>query len=53
VLRRPDDEERLTAAIIGRATVCGRYGHRRITALRRASGGLVNRKRVERGDAKG
>jgi hypothetical protein len=55
VLRKPDDEERLTAAIIDLATMYGRYGTRRITALLRASGWLVNRKRVERdpGDAKG
>jgi transposase InsO family protein len=48
VLRKPDDEERLTAAIIELATMYGRYGYRRITALLRASGWLVNKKRVER-----
>ena len=43
-----DDEERLTAAIIELATLYGRYGYRRITALLRASGWVVNTKRVER-----
>ncbi len=43
-----DDEERLTAAIIGLATLYGRYGYCRITALLRAAGWLVNKKRVER-----
>jgi hypothetical protein len=33
VLRVADDEERLTAAIIELATLYGRYGYRRITAL--------------------
>ena len=44
---KPDDEERLTAAIIELTTLYGRYGYRRITALLRASGWLVNTKRVE------
>jgi transposase InsO family protein len=48
VLRKPDDEERLTAAIIELATMYGRYGYRRITALLRQAGWLVNKKRVER-----
>jgi putative transposase len=48
VLRKPDDEERLTAAIIELATMYGRYGYRRITALLRRAGWLVNKKRVER-----
>jgi transposase InsO family protein len=43
-----DDEERLTAAIIELATLYGRYGYRRITALLRQAGWLVNKKRVER-----
>ena len=43
-----DDEERLTAAIIELATLYGRYGYRRITALLRAAGWVVNKKRVER-----
>ncbi len=47
-LRRADDEERLTAAIIELATQYGRYGYRRITVLLRAAGWLVNKKRVER-----
>jgi putative transposase len=48
VLRKPDDEERLTAAIIDLATMYGRYGYRRITALLRQAGWVVNKKRVER-----
>jgi transposase InsO family protein len=48
VLVKPDDEERLTAAIIELATIYGRYGYRRITALLRAAGWVVNKKRVER-----
>jgi len=50
--RRPrvvaDDEAALTAAIIRLATQYGRYGYRRITALLRAEGWIVNHKRVER-----
>jgi hypothetical protein len=38
VLVKPDDEERLTAAIIELATQYGRHGYRRITALLRAAG---------------
>ena len=48
MLRVADDEERLTAAIIELATLYGRYGYRRITALLRQAGWLVNTKRVER-----
>lgn len=48
MLRKLDDEERLTAAIIEMATQYGRYGYRRITALLRQAGWLVNKKRVER-----
>jgi transposase InsO family protein len=48
VLRVADDEERLTAAIVELATQYGRYGYRRITALLRQAGWLVNKKRVER-----
>jgi hypothetical protein len=44
----PDDEVGLTAAIIGYATQFGRYGYRRITALLRRDGWIVNHKRVER-----
>ena len=43
-----DDEVGLTADIIALATRYGRYGYRRITALLRAAGWVVNRKRVER-----
>jgi transposase InsO family protein len=44
----PDDEDRLTAAIVDLATRYGRYGYRRVTALLRADGWVVNHKRVER-----
>ena len=44
----PEDEAALTADIIALATQYGRYGYRRITALLRAAGWVVNRKRVER-----
>jgi putative transposase len=44
----PGDEAALTAAIIALATRYGRYGYRRITALLRDVGWVVNRKRVER-----
>ena len=43
-----DDEAPLTAAIICLAGQYGRYGYRRVTALLRAEGWLVNHKRVER-----
>ena len=46
--RGQDDEERLTADIIERARQYGRYGYRKITALLRDAGWLVNAKRVER-----
>ena len=46
--RRPDDEAALTADIIALAKQYGRYGYRRITALLRAAGWVVNKKRVER-----
>ena len=42
------DEEPLTAAIVRLASVYGRYGYRRITALLRSEGWHVNHKRVER-----
>lgn len=45
---RPDDEAALTAAIIELTRQYGRYGYRRITALLRHAGWVVNRKRVER-----
>jgi putative transposase len=38
----------LTADIIALTRQYGRYGYRRITALRRDAGWLVNKKRVER-----
>jgi putative transposase len=42
------DEEALTADIIALASQYGRYGYRRITALLRDAGWVVNVKRVER-----
>lgn len=45
---RPDDEEALTSDIIKLATQYGRYGYKRITALLRSEGWVVNHKRVER-----
>jgi transposase InsO family protein len=47
-LTTADDEAALTAAIVALATHYGRYGYRRITALLRDAGWVVNRKRVER-----
>lgn len=46
--RAADDETALTADIIALAKRYGRYGYRRITALLRAAGWAVNRKRVQR-----
>jgi transposase InsO family protein len=43
-----DDEAALTTAIIGFATEYGRYGYRRIAAMLRDAGWVVNIKRVER-----
>lgn len=43
-----DDEAPLTCRIIELASVYGRYGYRRITALLRREGWWVNHKRVER-----
>src|ERR1044071_8461772 len=43
-----DDEERLPAAIVGWPRQYGRYGYRKIAALLRHAGWLVNDKRVER-----
>jgi putative transposase len=43
-----DDEAALTADIIALATQYGRYGYRRIAALLRDAGWVVNVKRVER-----
>jgi putative transposase len=45
---RQDDEDALRADIIRLALQYGRYGYRRITALLRAAGWVVNHKRVER-----
>ena len=44
----PADEVALTADIIALAIKYGRYGYRRITALLREAGWMVNVKRVER-----
>ena len=44
----PDDEAVLTADILELARQYGRYGYRRVTALLRHAGWLVNHKRVER-----
>jgi len=44
----PADEKPLTSAIIRLAQQYGRYGYRRITALLRNEGWVVNAKRVER-----
>lgn len=44
----PDDEAALTADIVRLASLYGRYGYRRVTALLRAEGWMVNHKRVER-----
>jgi putative transposase len=44
---RPE-EERLTAEIVELASLYGRYGYRRVTALLRRAGWRVNAKRVER-----
>jgi len=43
-----EDEPRLVQEMIELATQYGRYGYRRITALLRRQGWLVNHKRVER-----
>lgn len=46
--RGQEDEERLTADLIALARQYGRYGYRKIAALLRDAGWLVNDKRVER-----
>mgnify|MGYP001162243629 CR=1 FL=1 len=43
-----DDEQPLTRRIIEMASIFGRYGYRRVTALLRLDGWWVNHKRVER-----
>lgn len=47
-LKKLPDEDALTARVTELACKYGRYGYRRITALLRAEGWLVNHKRVER-----
>ena len=47
-LKRRDNDEALAQAIVELASRYGRYGYRRITALLREDGWLVNHKRVER-----
>lgn len=44
----PDDEELLRQHIIELASEYGRYGYRRVTALLRNEGWIVNHKRVQR-----
>ena len=44
----PDDEPALVRRMVELATQYGRYGYRRIAALLRAEGFVVNHKRVER-----
>ena len=47
--KRPvDDEDFLTSRIIELASKYGRYGYRRVTALLRNEGWIINHKRVER-----
>ena len=46
--RVPDDEESLRSRIIELASQYGRYGYRRVAALLRNEGWIVNHKRVER-----
>jgi putative transposase len=48
VLTRADDEAALTAEVVSLAVQYGRYGYRRIAALLRSCGWVVNVKRVER-----
>ena len=45
------DEDALTADIVALASQYGRYGYRRITAMLREAGWVVNAKRVEGSDA--
>ena len=47
-LKKADDEDALTAAIIALACQFGRYGYKRITAMLRHQGWHVNHKRVAR-----
>jgi transposase InsO family protein len=48
VAQRADDEAALCTRIVALAREYGRYGYRRVTALLRDEGWLVNHKRVER-----
>jgi transposase InsO family protein len=48
VPRGRDDEEALTADLVELARQYGRYGYRKISALLRGAGWIVNDKRVER-----
>jgi putative transposase len=48
VPRGREDEEQLMADILALARLYGRYGYRKITALLREAGWLINDKRVER-----
>ena len=43
-----DDEEVLSERIVNLASQSGRYGYRRMTALRQREGWQANHKRVER-----
>lgn len=45
---KPDDEAALRQAMVRLASKYGRYGYRRVTALLRVDGWMVNHKRVER-----
>jgi putative transposase len=42
------DEDALTRAIVALASEYGRYGYRRVTALRQAGGWQVGKDRVQR-----
>jgi transposase InsO family protein len=44
----PEDEELLRSKVIELASEYGRYGYRRVTALLRNQGWIINHKRVER-----
>ena len=46
--RYAEDEELLTQHIVKLASDYGRYGYRRVTALLRNEGWIVNHKRVQR-----
>ena len=44
----PEDEDLLRSKVIELASKYGRYGYRRVTALLRNQGWIINHKRVER-----